>query len=120
MGDLEDGVKSGDHKKALIAIRDYLVHELEGHRCKTCQMSQLRTGDTAAIVLRLQKVLDDIAEIPESTGEVTRLESIRRRRDGPDGSSDSKDRSSPPAFGTKAGPRRQGGRRPRSTGGAGA
>lgn len=117
MGDLEKAVQSGDHRQALIAIRDYLVHELEVHRCKTCMASQLRTGDTAAIVLRLQKVLDDIAEIPEKTGEVSSLDAIRARRGGTPAAKDSTPAT---GLGTKAGPRRQGGRRPRGTDGAGA
>lgn len=61
---MEDEIGSGDRRRALLALRDYLVHELSGHRCERCEMSQLKTGDTAALVLRLQKILEDIDEIP--------------------------------------------------------
>lgn len=77
MGDLHEAVSSGDERRALEAIRDYLVHELEGNRCNSCNMSKLRTGDTAALVLRLTKVMEDIAAIPKEQGEVSRLELIR-------------------------------------------
>lgn len=58
-------IQSEDRRRALVALRDYLVHELSGHRCSRCEMSQLKTGDTAALVLRLQKILDDIESIPK-------------------------------------------------------
>jgi hypothetical protein len=40
-------------------------------------MSKLRTGDTAALVLRLTKVMEDIAALPKEQGEVSKLELIR-------------------------------------------
>lgn len=63
----------------LIALRDYVAHELEGHRCKTCSMSQLRTGDTASLVLRLKSILDDIEALPDPDlmGELDDLEMLR-------------------------------------------
>lgn len=60
---LQDEVKSGDMRRALIAIRDYLVQELDVNRCSACMASKLKTGDTAALVLRLQKVLEEIAAL---------------------------------------------------------
>lgn len=102
--DVQKAVRSGDRREALIAIRDYLAHELEGKRCKSCAMSQLRTGDTAALVLRLTKVMEEIEAIPEQTGEVSELDRIRARRNGNSETIGQKQ------LGTKQAPRRQGGR----------
>lgn len=105
--DLSEAVK-GEYRDALIAIRDYLAHELESNRCKTCASSQLRTGDTAALVLRLTKVMEEIEGIPEhKMGEVSELDRIR----GLDRASASQDSPRSP----KSLPRRQGGRRPSGT-----
>ncbi|MEU3052268.1 hypothetical protein [Streptomyces griseus] len=65
------------YRDKLVSLRDYVAHELESNRCKTCFNSQLRTGDTASLVLRLQKIIEEIAALPEPGGEVTRLELIR-------------------------------------------
>lgn len=75
-----DAVKSSDRRTQLHAIRDYLTHELEVNRCNTCMASKLRTGDTAALVLRLMKVLEEIDELPREDGEVTELDRLRARR----------------------------------------
>ena len=112
---LEDTVKSGDRRASLVAIRDYLAHELEVHRCKTCQAFQLRTGDTAALVLRLQKVMEDLESLPDNNAEVSDLDRIRARRDGASAASN----IASTGLGTKHGPRQQGGRTssgPRSPG----
>lgn len=78
---LTEAVASGDTRRSLVALRDYLAHELEGNRCKSCQISKLRTGDTAALALRLQKVIEDIAGLPAEVGEeMTELDKIRARR----------------------------------------
>jgi hypothetical protein len=78
---VEQAMKKGDYRDKLIALRDFVAHELEGHRCKTCRMSQLRTGDTASLVLRLKTLLDDIEAIPDpNSGEVNDLERIRQRK----------------------------------------
>jgi hypothetical protein len=74
---LEEAVKAKDRRVQLEAIRDFLAHELEGNRCKTCQASQLRAGETAALVLRLTKVLEEIASLPIDTGQKSRLDQIR-------------------------------------------
>lgn len=74
--DLTDSVKK-DRRTQLESIRDFLTHELEGNRCNSCRMSQLRTGDTAALVLRLMVVLAEIEALPREDGVVTRLELIR-------------------------------------------
>lgn len=107
--DLEAAVRSGDRRASLIALRDYLAHELQVHRCKTCQAFQLRTGDTAALVLRLQKVMEEIESMPDQNAEVTELDRIRARRAG-GSTAPSNIQSS--GLGTKHGPRRQGGRAP--------
>lgn len=70
------------YRDKLIGLRDYVAHELEANRCKTCFNSQLRTGDTASLVLRLKAILDDIEAIPDpnADGEVDDLERIRKRK----------------------------------------
>ncbi|MGY4986483.1 hypothetical protein [Streptomyces nigrescens] len=105
-GSLEEAVQSGDRRRALLALRDYLAHELEGNRCSKCAMSQLRTGDTATLVLRLTKVMEEIEAMPEHSGEVSDLDAIRARRNGTSAAPP----SAPSGLGTKHGPRRQGGR----------
>ena len=109
-------IKSGDQRRALVALRDLLANELEVHRCDRCTALQLRTGDTAALALRLQKVLEDIQALPpeNAEGKVTRLESIRGRRSGPDGPPEAED-SRVAQLGYKTSPRRQGGRAPSGT-----
>jgi hypothetical protein len=100
-GPLQDAIASGDRRISLVALRDYLAHELEGNRCKSCAMSQLRTGDTAALVLRLTKVMEELEAIPDTAGTVSELDQIRARRAA----------SVEAGLGTKNGPRRQGGRK---------
>lgn len=78
--DLETEIQSGDRRRSLVALRDYLAHELGVHRCKTCEASQLRTGDTAALVLRLTKVIEEIEAIPAVSAEETPLEKLRAQR----------------------------------------
>lgn len=77
--DLAEAVK-GDRRTQLEAIRDYLAHELEGNRCNTCRMSQLRTGDTAALVLRLSAILKEVDELPREDGQVSELDALRARK----------------------------------------
>lgn len=76
----------------LIALRDYVAHELEANRCKTCFNSQLRTGDTASLVLRLKSLLDDIEALPDPDvmGDLDALEQLRA------GTSASSDFAPPP------------------------
>lgn len=115
-GSLSDAIGTGDYRLSLTALRDYVAHELEGNRCKTCRMSQLRTGDTAALVLRLQKIVEDLKALgPEQNIDeekrkgVTNLASIRNTRPS-DRTADAPD--TPRAgLGTKNAPRRQGGRK---------
>jgi hypothetical protein len=77
--DLTEAVKK-DRRTQLEAIRDYLAHELEGNRCNQCRISQLRTGDTAALVLRLTNILADIDGLPREDGVVSELDALRQRR----------------------------------------
>lgn len=102
--DLEAAVKSGDRRASLVALRDYLAHELQVHRCKSCQAFQMRTGDTAALVLRLQKVMEEIEGMPDTNAEVTELDRLRQGRN-----SDTPDNVR--FLGSKNAQRRQGGRR---------
>lgn len=113
--DLVKEVESGDTLRSLVALRDYVAHELQGNRCPTCEMSKLRTGDTAALVLRLQHIINEIAILnpkkPENMEGVLSLDDIRKRRD--------KIVSDPlPSveLGTRSSPRRQSGRQPRFKG----
>lgn len=114
---LVDEVHSEDMVRSLEALLGYVVHELEGNRCKTCQMSQLRTGDTAALVLRAQKLLEDISALKptaKSAEGVLSLDDIRNRRNASRGSIPKVDDIS--KLGTKAATRQQGGRQPRFRG----
>lgn len=109
MGDLEDAIATGDRRTSLVALREFLAHELNGQRCKSCAMSQLRTGDTAALVLRLTKVMEEIDSLPVDTGELSPLEKLRGGL-----------QLVPPAEerepkGTKNAKRQQGGRHPKGT-----
>lgn len=117
--DLVEEIRSGDYRRSLVALRDYVAHELQGHRCTKCEMSLLRTGDTAALVLRLQKVIEDIAalppenpaELPEGVTSLAALRSIRPTNGKPEAA------NQPGAqLGTKSAPRRQGGRKSRQRG----
>jgi hypothetical protein len=115
-GSLSEAIASGNTRLSLTALRDYVAHELEGNRCDRCRMSQLKTGDTAALVLRLQKLIEDLKALgpeqnlaEEQKKGVTNLASIRNARpsDRPTEAPDT-----PRAdLGTKAAPRRQGGRK---------
>lgn len=112
--DLVTEVESGDELRSLIALRDYVAHELQGNRCKTCEISKLRTGDTAALVLRLQKIIEDISAKKPATGVpegVITLDDIRARRAAVGRLTSTS--SSEPLLGTKKSERRQSGRQPR-------
>lgn len=68
------------YRDKLIALRNYVAHELEANRCKTCFNSQLRTGDTASLVLRLKTLLDDIEALADPNEEVDEFERIIARQ----------------------------------------
>lgn len=67
------------YRDKLVALRDFVAHELEGHRCKTCAMSQLRTGDTASLILRLKTLLDDIEALQDPEAEEDEFERLISR-----------------------------------------
>lgn len=108
---LVDEVRSGDTRRSLVALRDYLANELEGNRCPKCRASQLRTGDTASLALRLQKVIEDIASLPPEKVDlpegVPSLDGIRSRRSSAR-PSDPPNPAPAVKHGTKSAPRRQG------------
>jgi hypothetical protein len=72
---LKEAVR-GDRRTQLEGIRDYITHELEGNLCNTCKNSKLRTGDQASLILRLQTVLEEIANLPKEEG-TSRLAAVR-------------------------------------------
>lgn len=76
---LEEVVKRGDYRESLMAMRDFVAHELEGNRCKNCYMTQMRTGELSALVLRLQKLIEDIAAIPDKDEEVDEFDRLISR-----------------------------------------
>lgn len=82
------------YRDKLVALRDFVAHELEGNRCTTCYNSKLRTGDTAALVLRLKAILDDIEALPDPNQEVDEFEALIARE--PDWASASKNLPHPP------------------------
>lgn len=79
---LEEVVRKGITRDSLIAMRDFVAHELEVNRFKTCFMSQMRTGELPALALRLQKLIEDIEAIPDpnAEGEVDDLEKLRKSK----------------------------------------
>lgn len=77
---LEDDLKSSDPRTQLLAVRDYLINELMANRCKTCMGSKLRTGDQAALVLRLTTTLREISELPNPESDLDPLQEIQNRR----------------------------------------
>lgn len=109
----EDEIESGDYRRSLIAMRDLVAHELSGKRCKSCEMLQMRSGETAALVLRLQKIIEDIDKLPNENGEVSKLDELRAKRENRDSD------PSGPAYllGSKSAQRRYGGRRTGEVGG---
>lgn len=70
------------YRDKLVGLRDYVAHELEANRCKTCFNSQLRTGDTASLVLRLKSILDDIEAIPDPNEEEDDFERLINSQPG--------------------------------------
>jgi hypothetical protein len=107
---LQDEVKSGDMRRALIAIRDYLVQELDVNRCSSCMASKLKTGDTAALVLRLQKVLEEIASLADPNSvEEDPVKRAQEKYAAASGGASVTDITS--NLGTKRAPRLQGGKR---------
>lgn len=105
---LKTAVRSPDRRTQLEGIRDYITHELEGNLCNTCKNSKLRTGDQASLILRLQTVLEEIANLPKEEG-VSRLAAVRNL--AATGTDQQRPDPDAPATGREA-PRRSGNRRP--------
>ena len=111
-------IRSNDARRQLVALRDLVAEELTGNRCKACQMLQIRSGEIASLAARLQKIIEDLQNIPIADGEQqptaqtterpNSLQLIRGRREatGTDG-----EPVDPEVLGTKQAPRRQSGRR---------
>lgn len=72
-------IESDEVRRQLVALRDLVAHELTVNRCDKCRALQLRTGDTAALVLRLQTLIREIEALPAEQ-EGTELDRIRQRR----------------------------------------
>lgn len=109
MTDLQVAVKSEDRRTQLEAIRDYIARELEANLCNTCLNSRLRTGDQASLLLRLQKVLEDIEALPAENEEVSEFERIRLAR--VHRLAEASNSAQPDDLGSKHSKRRSGGRR---------
>ncbi len=114
MSDKEDeflkGIQSTDRRTQLETLRDLVAHQLTANRCSECKTIEIRQSDIAALVLRLQKILDELESIPEQTAEKTPTQQIQERvakkAAGMAG-------NVVYPFGTKEAPRRKGiGRRP--------
>ena len=75
---LEDAVKSESHRVQLEGVRDLLVKELEGNRCKSCASIKLRMSDTASMVGKLIGVLKELNALPseQEEAEVDPVEAI--------------------------------------------
>lgn len=95
-----DAISEGDKRTQLEAIRDRLASEMEsGYDCCNCGKPKRSYGsETAALALRLVKVLESLESIPD-TSAVSRVDELMARRTG----------------GNPSAARRQGGRR-RGTG----
>lgn len=78
--EFREAIESGDLRIQLLAIRDAIAQELSVSRCHTCAASRLRTGDQAALYLRLAATLTELAAIPEPSKEITGLAAIRADR----------------------------------------
>jgi len=64
--------RKGDRRATLLALRDRLADELDD-----CDSKR----DVAALALRLQSVLAELAEFPDKSVEPTPLEQLQARRE---------------------------------------
>jgi len=122
---LINAIDSDDDLEVAEALLRYVANELEGNRCAKCQASKLRAGETASLVLRMQKLNEEVQagrkarskkvvdpnNLPEG---VTALERIRLSKQSGTDSGDSDPELDVTAnLGTKSGPRKQNGRQSR-------
>lgn len=122
--DLEKEVAEGDHLSVLRALAALAAHELAGNRCKTCKMSVMKMGEISSLMLRLQKIYEEIEDLtggpkksdgnpdkPKKGGSLRDIQSVGHLKVvGQSGPED----SGLPLYGTRSASRRQGGRKPRS------
>ncbi len=100
MTDFLEVIKSGDKRAQYEALRDRLAAEIEGVDCCDCGKPRRSFGsETAALTLRLVKVLEALESVP-NTATVSRYDELAAKRTG----------------GTPAAARRQGGRRRKGSG----
>lgn len=78
-----EAISEGDKRTQLEAIRDRLASEMSGDdECCECGKPRRASGsETAALTLRLVKVLELLESIPESTA-VSRVDELMARRTG--------------------------------------
>lgn len=82
---LKDAVTSESLRVQLEGVRDLLVNELEGNRCKSCQAIKLRMSDTASMVGKLIGVLEKLSVLKaEGLEEGDQLEEILEMAAGGD------------------------------------
>lgn len=124
--DLEQAVATGSRVDVLRALAALAAHELAGNRCTKCHMSYMKTGEISSLMLRLQKITEDIeleiaaasedSETPTEDGKPKKrgLRDIKLDRSHLQvvGEANTPD-SDLPQYGTKAAPRRQNGRKSR-------
>lgn len=103
MTDFRDAISEGDKRAQYEAIRDRITEEMDpGFECCDCNKPRRSSGsETAALVLRLTKILEVLEAIPD-TSEVSRYDELKERRES--------------TGGDKTAGRRQGGRRRRGSG----
>ncbi|MFJ4828405.1 hypothetical protein ACIP79_00465 [Streptomyces sp. NPDC088747] len=91
-----DAIADGTKRQQLEAIRDRLAMEMSGdiECCECGKMRRSSGSETAALALRLVKVLESLESIPDATA-VSRVDELMARRTG----------------GAPSAARRQGGRR---------
>lgn len=101
MNDFLEAIQGGDKRQQYEALRDRLAGEIEsGVDCCMCGKPKRSYGsETAALTLRLVKVLEALESIPDTTT-VSRYDELAAKRTG----------------GTPDAARRQGGRRRRGPG----
>lgn len=83
MTDFGDAVASADKRTQYEAIRNRITEELEpGFDCCNCGKPRRSAGsETAALMLRLVKVLESLESIPDSST-VSRVDELMARRTG--------------------------------------
>jgi len=124
MPDLEHAVQFGTRKEVLQALATIAAHELSGNRCPKCQMSVMKLGEISSLMLRLQKIYEELDSISpnkpgrekstEGKGSIRDIRSAASLALASNGDSVAPD-SGVSERGTKAAPRRrhEGGNKPR-------